>query len=131
MTATDDLHAICDRLDKAASTAVQVAEKLAEELAVQRDLAATDRVQIARLIVLVQRLLDSAKLNAEGVERLEQTSAHVAEDLAASIVRADEAPVETPGAGADAALRSPGLTAAEIAGGRHSSPPSAASQPPV
>lgn len=113
--ATEDLHAICLRLDQAASTALVVAEALAVELDVQRDLAAQDRVQIARLIVLVQRLLNSATLNAAGVGRLEQTSVHVAEDLAADRARADAAPLDVPGAGADAALRSPGETAAEAA----------------
>lgn len=106
-------ESIVERMDRAAKTALTAADKLAVELETQRDLAAQDRAQIARLIVLVQRLLDALLLNSAGVLRLEQTSVHVAEDLAHSIGRADLAPIDIPGAGADAALRSPGETAAE------------------
>ncbi len=115
MSDTDDLRCIIRQLDlaaknatAAAQTAVDAAVKLALDVEDVRLLAAEDRVQISRLILLMQRL-------AQGTDRLEQTAAHVAEDLAASINRADHAPAETPGAGADAALRSPGETAAEVA----------------
>lgn len=64
-----------------------------DELAVQQQLIAQDRVQLARLLILANRLV--------------QTGKDVAKDLAASIERADGAPA-VPGAGADAALRSAG-----------------------
>ncbi len=107
-----DLSRIIDRIDKSALLTHEAAEKLAIELELARELAAQDRVQITRLIVLMQRLSTS-------VDRLEQTSKHVASDLAASISRADQAPTEVPGAGADAALRS-GQTAAEVSASKNS-----------
>lgn len=93
----EQLKEILGRLDTAA--------RKVEDVALQ---AAEDRVQISRLILLTGRLLESTG-------RLEDTTHFVAEDLAASVVRADGADAETPGAGADAALRSAGQTAAEVA----------------
>lgn len=111
----NDLRAITERLDAAARTTEAAARQLAHDLEHTRLLAEEDRIQISRLILLVQRLIQQGQSTLGGTQRLEQTAAHVAQDLAASIVRADEAPTETPGAGADAALRSPGETAAELA----------------
>ncbi len=65
--------------------------------------------------MLVRRLIAQGEITLHGTQRLESTAAHVAQDLAASIIRADAAPLTMPGAGADAALRSPGQTAAEVA----------------
>lgn len=107
MSNTDELKGIVSRMDEVSRLNVNSAKQLAFDLEVARELAAQDRVQVTRLIVLMQRLLEVAG-------RLEQTSHHVAEDLAASVQRADEAPSEIPGAGADAALRSE-HTAAEVA----------------
>lgn len=75
-----ELQAVLDRLDKAAEGLVLAQKELME-----------DRRQIARLIVLVQRLTEGADV--------------VAANLANSIERADDAE-EVPGAAADAALRS-------------------------
>ena len=61
------------------------------------------------------KLMKENYLLTDSTGRLEQTTHHVADDLAASIVRADEAPKDIPGSGADAALRSAGETAAETA----------------
>ena len=69
-------------------------EVIASDLEEARRLAAEDRIQITRLIQLNQRLIRAGEV--------------VAENLAASIGRADEADADTPGAGADAALRSAG-----------------------
>lgn len=107
MSNTEELQHIVSRLDEASRLTVESAKNLAIEVELARELAAQDRVQVARLIVLMHRL-------TEAIERLEQTSHHVAKDLAASILRADEAPTDIPGAGADAALRSE-HTAAEMA----------------
>lgn len=112
MEADPELQKIVEMLNTSATVTREVARQLAVDLEVARKLAAADRVQISRLLVLVGRLLEAVQSNSEGTLRLEHTAANVAEDLAASITRADEAPSETPGAGADAALRSPG-TAAE------------------
>ncbi len=108
MSDTDDLRCIIERLDAAAKMTAGAAAQLASELEVTRLLAAEDRVQMSRLILLVQRLTQQG-------QSAEMTAAHVAQDLADSNVRADEAPSETPGAGADAAMRSAGETAAEVA----------------
>ncbi len=133
MTETENLQKIIDRLDATihkmeaaavrlvldrdilAQATVSAAQSLAIAVEETRLLAAEDRIQISRLILLVQRLTQQGESTQAAAERLEQTAAHVAQDLAASINRADHAPVETPGAGADAALRSPGETAAEVA----------------
>lgn len=99
MDTSEDLQTVVECLQ---TTAAQLNAALEDA----RRLAAEDRVQISRLILLTRRLLEATGLNAEGIERLETTAHFVAEDLAASIQRADAAPSETPGAGADAALRS-------------------------
>lgn len=109
MSDTEELRHIVSRIDEASRLNIESAKQLSLEAELARELAAQDRVQVARLIVLMKRLLDVA-------DRLEQTSHHVAEDLAASVQRADQAPSEIPGAGADAALRSE-HTAAEVAAG--------------
>ena len=106
MSNLEELKCIVDRLDKASFLISESAKNLAVESELTRELAVQDRVQITRLIVLMQRL-------TEAVDRLEQTSHHVASDLAASITRADEAPTDIPGASADAALRSD-HTSAEV-----------------
>lgn len=98
MTDSEDLHAIIDRLDAAAAKAEDAAERLADEAEAVWLLAAEDRIQIARLILLVGRLTRQAG-------RLEAGAAVVAEDLAASTGRADDAG-DVPGVAADAALRS-------------------------
>lgn len=105
---TADLAAIVERLDAAARTTEAAARALAADLEEARQLAAEDRVQIARLILLVRRLTAQGEVMLHGTQRLERTAEHVAADLAASIARADQAPADTPGAGADAALRSAG-----------------------
>lgn len=110
-----DLAHILAQMDTAAQLTINAAKKLAIEVEDARLLAEQDRVQISRLIMLVNRLIDQGEVTLHGTQRLEKTAVHVAQDLAASIVRADKAPAETPGAGADAALRSPGETAAEVA----------------
>lgn len=110
-----DLEILAARMDSAARLTVESARRLAVDLEETRMLAAEDRVQIARLIILVKRLTEMGDETRAATGRLERTTEHVAEDLAASIQRADEAPAETPGAGADAALRSPGETAAQAA----------------
>lgn len=115
MSNTEELQHIVERMDRAAQLVDQAAAKLALDLEEARLLAAEDRIQISRLIILVQRLTQQSESTLSGTQRLEATTKHVAEDLAASIVRADEAPTETPGASADAALRSAGETAAQIA----------------
>lgn len=115
MSDNDELKTIVLLMKDAATETAKVAMLLGQELEQDRLLAAEDRVQISRLILLMQRLTEQGNGNSEGMARLEQTAQHVAEDLAASIVRADGADVQTPGAGADAALRSPGETAAEAA----------------
>lgn len=69
-----------------------------EDLAVQQALIAEDRVQISRLLVLANRLMAA-------VESAAQKADVIADDLAAAVGRADAAP-DTPGASADAALRS-------------------------
>lgn len=115
MSNTEELHAIVERMDAAARTSAAAAAKLAYDLEAATLLLAEDRVQIARLILLVRRLIDQGEVTLHGTQRLEQTAAHVAQDLAADRVRADDAPADTPGAGADAALRSPGETAAQAA----------------
>lgn len=112
---TTDLARLVQRMDTAAETTLAAANALARDLEETRLLAAEDRIQISRLIMLVTRLTAQGASTLDGTNRLERTAAHVAEDLAASIERADEAPSEIPGAGADAALRSPGETAAEAA----------------
>lgn len=68
------------------------------ELAAQQVLIAQDRVQMARLIVLVGRLL-------EGQGRSKDAAELVANNLADSIARADDVDGE-PGAAADAGVRS-------------------------
>lgn len=90
MTDTD----LMAKLDKV----LHALETARNELAVQQVLIAEDRVQIARLIVLVGRLL-------EGQGRSKDAADLVAANLAASTNRADEAEGE-PGAAADAGLRS-------------------------
>lgn len=109
------LQAIIVRMDTAARATEEVAQQLAANLEAAKELASEDRRQISRLILLTQRLIEQGESTLHGTERLEQTTAHVAEDLAASIGRADRADADTPGAGADAALRSAGETAAEAA----------------
>lgn len=111
----EELQSIVERLDAAARKTENAAQHLAVDLAESQRLAEEDRVQISRLILLVQRLTAQGEVTLSGTRRLEIGAAHVAEDLAASIVRADAAPAVLPGAGADAALRSPGETAAEVA----------------
>jgi hypothetical protein len=111
----DALQQIIDRMDTAARTTEEVARQLAADLAASRELSEEDRRQISRLILLTQRLTAQGDLTLHGTQRLERTTEHVAEDLAASILRADGADMSTPGAGADAALRSAGETAAEVA----------------
>lgn len=115
MSDNAELKQIVLLMEAAARETTIVARKLAFDLEEARLLAVEDRVQISRLILLIQRLTQQSADNKAGTDRLEQTAVHVAEDLAASIVRADHAPAETPGAGADAALRSPGETAAQVA----------------
>jgi hypothetical protein len=134
MTEAENLQTIITRLD----TTIQKMEAAALRLVLDRDvlagstrsaamslataveetrlLAAEDRIQISRLILLVQRLTQQGEDALAGTQRLEKTANRVAQDLAADRVRADEAP-PIPGAGADAALRSPGPgeTAAEVA----------------
>lgn len=108
MSADDQqLQQIVQRMDDAARLTLLTAKSLAVELETQRELAAQDRVQLARALVLLQRLIGSVDLNALGTERLEQGAQFVAADLAARERRADDAP-PIPGAGADAALRSRG-----------------------
>lgn len=102
---TAELQALVDRLDAAASKAEAAAKQLAVELEESRRLAEEDRVQVARLILLVQRLTAQGEFTLHGTQRLERAAASVASDLAASVGRADEAE-DTPGAAADAALRS-------------------------
>lgn len=104
---------------EASKQANEAASKLSLEMQLQRELAVADRAQISRLIVLAQRLLENVDKAALGTDRLEKTAEHVAEDLAASIGRADAADADTPGAGADAALRSAGETAAQHAADAH------------
>lgn len=105
---TDDLSEKLDRI-------LTELHDAREERHVQAVLAQADRVQISRLIVLLGRVLKAAGHTGEAVDRLEQTAMFVAEDLAASIVRADQADRSVAGAGADAALRSAGETAAQVA----------------
>lgn len=105
---------VLDR-DVLAQTTMTAARALAIAVEETRLLAAEDRIQISRLILLVQRLTQQGEDTLTVTQRLEQTAAHVAQDLAASIVRADRAPADEAGAGADAALRSPGETAAQVA----------------
>lgn len=112
---TQDLQDVVHMLSNAARTTAAAAKQLALDLEETRLLAAEDRIQISRLILLVQRLIAQGELTLHGTQRLENTAVHVAQDLAASIVRADDAPTDTPGASADAALRSPGETAAQVA----------------
>lgn len=90
---------MCD-LEAKLDQVLEALEEAKTQLAVQQVLIAEDRVQIARLLILANRLLAKAG-DAAGL------AAGVADDLAASIDRADEAPAGTPGAGADAALRAP------------------------
>lgn len=144
MSGTEELQAILDRMDAVAvktETAARqlavdleatahkteivarrlavdlekTAAKLALDLEEARLLAAEDRIQISRLILLVQRLTQQGKVTLNGTQRLERTAAHVAQDLADSIERADGADMDKPGASADAAFRSVGETAAEAA----------------
>lgn len=111
----DALKRIIEQLDAAARQTERVARQLAINLEMALEQSTEDRRQISRLILLTQRLTAQGEMTMHGTERLERGAAHVAEDLAASITRADEADIRTPGAGADAALRSPGETAAETA----------------
>lgn len=112
----DDMRAIIERMDAAARATEEVARQLALNLERANVLANEDRRQISRLILLTRRLTEQGEATLHGTERLELTTEHVAQDLAASIFRADCADARTPGAGADAALRSPGETAAQVAG---------------
>lgn len=68
--------------------------------------AEQDRIQIARLILLTQRLLEQGSVTLHGTQRMERAAEAVASDLAASVERADRSDTATPGSGADAALRS-------------------------
>lgn len=115
MISPEEIAQIAAMMDEAAKTTLAAAQLLAIGVEEARKLAAEDRIQIARLIMLVQRLTAQGEVTLGGTLRLEKTAAHVAEDLAASITRADGANMDIPGAGADAALRSAGETAAEAA----------------
>lgn len=109
------LRQILVKMDEAAEATAKVAVQLAHDLEEAKELASEDRRQIARLILLTKRLTEQGEDTLHKTESLQETAVHVAEDLAASIERADEAPADLPGAGADAALRSPGPTSAQIA----------------
>lgn len=102
---SSELEQIIARLDRAATLTEEAARKLAFNLEESKLLIEEDRVQIARLILLVRRLTEQGADTLEGTKRLESAASHVAEDLAARQNRADGAP-SIPGAGADAALRS-------------------------
>lgn len=84
----DRLDAVLDRLDAQQKRT----EARAEALEIANELLAEDRRQISRVIVLLRRVIEGSE--------------HVAADLAASIARADGGSLDTPGASADAALRS-------------------------
>jgi hypothetical protein len=83
-----------DLLDEYAETPIEellrgmLAAK--EQADVDRDQAAADRTQVARLIALVSRLELASMVNAEGMTRLENGAAAVATDLAASQQRAGQ-----------------------------------------
>lgn len=118
------LRDVVNRLEMAAEKNAMVAEKLAEQVAtqreldrirhdelkmqveVQRELAIRDREQLVKIIDIVSVVDARVRVGLSGIADITREQHDVATDLKASIGRADHADPEQPGAGADAALRS-------------------------